>query len=224
MTRRKAAAGIVLALVAACLIGVRIWVVNAQAVTVPTAHYQMGEWIDLSGSYFFDLAGEDMEGYSLRINSAEALSYDEYVSRYAKEQPDPEAATRDRSQAVPTVSDDPDQKTIVVLEYEVKNEGNDAGGIGLYQESLIPVRKNDAYKMDRYLWLLAEPQMKDSNVGGIGLKKDTTYTTHVPFAATSHPGYFEKLDRKVLQLIGDDASFQLTLCNAPVRTVVDIEL
>lgn len=214
---------VVLAILVVCLLGVRIGWVNAHAETVPTEHYGMGEWVDLSGSYLYELQSEDMQGYSIRITHAEELSYNEFVARYAKGSVTPDQASGDSDQKTVKASDNPDQKTIVLLECEVKNKGNDAGGINVSQYNLVPTRKNVAYTMDRDLWGLVEPQLKDTR-GGFGLKKDSSYTTDIPFTFVSAPPYFQKLNREIVQPVADDSSFEITLCNAPVRKIIDVQL
>lgn len=220
--RRRVIAAIALSL-AVCLVGARIVWVNAHGATIPTEHYGMGEWVDLSGGYFDDLHGENMQGYSVRITKAESLSYNEFVAQYAKEIPDSLDVSAGLDEGkVTTVSDNPDEKTIVSLTYEIKNEGNDAGGIALFRHNLVPSRKNVAYTFNRDLWTSVEPQMKDQ-IGGFGLKKDSSYTTHVPFTFVSDPPYFQKFDYEILQPVAGDTSFELTLCNAPVRKIIDVE-
>lgn len=205
-------------LIAACAlafiaVGARIAWVNAQAVVIPAEHYAMGEWVDLSGTYFNEAKSEPKDGYSMRVNSAEAMTIEEYVQRYGK-----------GGEATGSyVAKETDREALVVLEYEVKNEGNDQGGIILFQHKLVPERKNGEYGYIDELWWLAEPQMKDAP-GQFSLKKDSTYTTSIPFAIQGKPDYLQKYDHQILLPVGDDSSFELALSNAPVKKIIDIEL
>lgn len=199
------------------VIACRIGVVNANAETIPTEYYSLGEWVDLTGCFFNELSGEDMAGYSLRVVSAEAMNASEYLNRYAV---DSEALEKAEVANVSIGS----AADAVVLEYEVRNDSNENGGIALYYERLIPARKNVAYSYDEQLWLSAEPQMKSGFSGGFGLVEGTSFTTHVPFCYVSNPGYLEKYDRQLRMPIGADRDFELILCNAPTRKIVKVSL
>ena len=199
------------------LIVCRIGIVNANAETIPTEHYSLGEWVDLTGCYFNELSSEDMAGYSLRVVSAEAMNASEYIARYGVD------SSALENVEVKNASIGPDAD-VVVLEYETRNDSNDEGGIALYYERLIPARKNVAYSYDEQLWLSAEPQMKSGFPGGFGLVKGTSFTTHVPFCYVSNPGYLEKYDRQLRMPVCADRDFELILCNAPTRKIVRVSL
>lgn len=204
-------------MVAFGLIACRIGIVNANAETIPTEYYPQGEWVDLTGCFFNELSGEDMSGYCLRVASAEAMNASEYLARYGVD------SEISENVEVENVSIGPDAD-VVVLEYEVRNDSNEDGGIALYNQRLIPARKNVAYSYDEQLWLSAEPRLKSGFLGGFGLVKGTSFITHVPFCYVSNPGYLEKYDRQLRMPVGDDCSFELILCNAPMRKIVTISL
>ena len=199
------------------LIACRIEVVNANAETIPTEYYSLGEWVDLTGCFFNELSGEDMAGYSLRVVNAEAMNASEYLARYAV---DTEALEKAEVANVSIGS----AADVVVLGYEVRNDSNENGGIALYYERLIPARKNVAYSYDEQPWLSAEPQMKSGFSGGFGLAKGTSFATRVPFCYASNPGYLEKYDRQLRIPVGIDRDFELILCNAPTRKIVRVSL
>lgn len=199
------------------LIACRIGVVNANAETIPTEYYSLGEWVDLTGCFFNELSSEDMAGYSLRVVSAEAMNASEYLDRYSV---DPEVL---EDVEVKNTSIGPDAD-VVVLECEVRNDSNEGGGIALYNQRLIPARKNVAYSYDEQLWLSSEPQLKSGFSGGFGLVEGTSFVTRVPFCYVSNPGYLEKYDRQLRMPVGDDCSFELVLCNAPKRKIVRVAL
>lgn len=199
------------------LIASRVGVVNANAETIPTEYYPLGEWADLTGCFFNELSGEDMAGYSLRIVSAEAMNASEYLARYSADPEVPENVE------VKNTSIGPDAD-VVVLEYEVRNDSNENGGIALYNQRLIPARKNVAYSYDEQLWLSTEPQLKSGFSGGFGLVKGTSFVTHIPFCYVSNPGYLEKYDRQLRMPVGADRDFELILCNAPTRKIVRVVL
>lgn len=68
-------------------IGFRIWDVN-QAVELPPVHtYAIGEEVAIEDNIFLD-DGENMEGYTVTVNHAEILSYDEFMIKYNYDGPD----------------------------------------------------------------------------------------------------------------------------------------
>lgn len=202
----------VAAMVVVLAVAVRIGWVNAHAVTIPTEHYAMGEWVDLSGSYYDNLKQEDMAGYSMRVVDAQTVSYEEFLNQYAVDSPPDDK----------DLSDDGGD-TIILLTYEIKNDSNDGGGIALFRHELIPERKNASYRFDSDLWWLLQPQTKNQ-ASGVALKKGTSYTLQVPFAIVYDPSYLKTYDQAKRTAVGEDRTFELALCNAPVRKIIDVEL
>lgn len=203
--------------VALGLIACRIGIVNANAEEIPTEYYSLGEWVDLTGCFFNELSSEDMAGYSLRVANAEAMNASEYLDRYSVDS----EVLEDVEVENTSIGPDAD---VVVLEYEVRNDSNENGGIALYNQRLIPARKNVAYSYDEQLWLSTEPQLKSGFSGGFGLVKGTSFVTHIPFCYVSNPGYLEKYDRQLRMPVGADRDFELILCNAPTRKIVRVSL
>ena len=205
----------ILALVAAIAIGVRIWSVNQNQLSIPVEHYAMGEWVELNGAFLYD-SQEATQGYSVRITSAEVISSDEYLDRYA-----PDA---DRSQITIGPGD------VLVLGYDVRNVGNSTGYIDLVMQMVVGSAKNTFYKVDDELWSAAEPPLKDAPV--LILVPDSEYSTHGVVSLTADPDYLEKFDTGTQTYDTStssradirETSFELILTNAPVRKVVDITL
>lgn len=203
--------------VALGLIACRIGIVNANAEEIPTEYYSLGEWVDLTGCFFSELSSEDMTGYSLRVVNAETMNAIEYLDCYSVDS----GVLEDVEVKNTSIGSDAD---VVVLEYEVRNDSNENGGIALYNQRLIPARKNVAYSYDEQLWLSTEPQLKSGFSGGFGLVKGTSFVTHIPFCYVSNPGYLEKYDRQLRMPVGADRDFELILCNAPTRKIVRVSL
>lgn len=203
--------------VALGLIACRIGIVNTNVEEIPTEYYSLGEWVDLTGCFFNELSSEDMAGYSLRVVNAEAMNASEYLDRYIVDS----EVLEDVEVENTSIGPDAD---VVVLEYEVRNDSNENGGIALYNQRLIPARKNVAYSYDEKLWLSTEPQLKSGFSGGFGLVKGTSFVTHIPFCYVSNPGYLEKYDRQLRMPVGADRDFELILCNAPTRKIVRVSL
>ena len=74
-----------LILCAICIgIGMRIQMVNAQAITVPTEVYQQEEKLELDGA-FVEVVKENTQGYALKVNAAQLVSYNEYLREHGME-------------------------------------------------------------------------------------------------------------------------------------------
>ena len=205
---------VILGIVAALLVaayGMRVWYVNAHPVEapIPVEHHVMGEWVNLDGTYLF-ADYQSPEGYSVRVSKAELLTPNEFIDLYGAE----------GSQHLD--SDEGDVKSVVSLEVEIEHVGDGEVGIVLFEQRLIPERKNVAYRYDDELWWMVEPSLKD-NPGMFSLLPDTTYVTHIPFTYTTNPDLMESYDKSPRMEIAD-TSFEYLLSNEPVKTVVDIEL
>lgn len=199
-----------LVIVCAVVLAARIAWVNINAERNSEEHYSMGEWVDLSGTYFENLEWENYDGYFLRVNNAEALSLNEYRSRYGNgEYADVEIEGMNG-----------DEKSILVVDYDIRNDGNSESGIALIDHSLIPESKNIDYALDYDLWKISEPASEDAQ-GEVGILAGTEYVSHVPYTFVSNPPYFQKYDYEIRMPI-TDRKFELVVSNGPVRKIIDI--
>lgn len=229
---------------AAALIGWRIWAINQNHLTIPEEHYAMGEWVDLDGAFLYDNQ-ENTKGYSLRITGAELMTAPEYIDRYGKDD-DADDASPSSTEAVDAASnvsasgtttaevgpastarglsasgEYDDDESVLVLHYDVKNQGNDAGYIDMVTQWVMSDKKNRFYRCDYDLWQTAEPVMGEMPV--MKLVKDSEHSTAVPFSNTQSRSLFANVnEEKRLQVT--DESVHLVVSNAPVRKVIDIEL
>lgn len=196
-----------LALVACfALLGFRIWHVNSTAIKMASdnvEHYQMGEWVQLNGAFLANIK-ENTDGYAIRVNSAELISYNEYIERYAL---DP---TR-------TV-DGLDEKSVICLDIDVKNEGNDNGAILLFECKLIPERKNTYYLYSSELWAESVPLSKGTVT--LAIRADSEFHTMIPFRINDT----DLVNYTAYRSPIPDTDFELTISNSPVRKVIDVRL
>lgn len=189
--------------------GVRVWYVNAHPYEqpAPVEHYSMGEWVNLDGTYLV-ADYQSPEGYSVKVNKAELMSPREYVEKYGAQGA--------------TLPEEGEKRSVVSLEMEIRHDGDGEVGLVLFEQRLIPERRNIAYRYDPELWWEAEPALKDMP-GVFALRPDSTYTVHIPFYFPANPDYFVPYDEAKRPEI-TDTSFELLLSNLPVETLVDIEL
>ncbi|WP_165050359.1 MULTISPECIES: hypothetical protein [unclassified Adlercreutzia] len=204
----KVACAVVMAILTAAY-GVRVWYVNAYPFEqpAPVEHYGMGEWVDLDGTYLI-APYQSPEDYEVKVDKAELMSPREYVERYGA-----------KGAELPPEGE---EGTVVSLEVEISHKGDGEVGIVLFEQRLIPERRNIAYRYDPELWWEAEPALRDTP-GMFALRPGSTYVAHVPFSFPGYPDYFVAYDDAKRPEI-TDTSFELLLSNLPVQTVVDIEL
>lgn len=192
-----------LVVVLACAVGVRIYLVNADAQTIQVEHYKMGEWVDLDGAFIYKRDIEQTQGYSIRVKSAQLMSYNQYIEQYGQ----------DKSRTVEGL----DGQSVICLEVEAKNVGNDEGAIYIFDCKLIPERKNDYFMYARFLWEESEPNVKGAF--HLRLMKDSEYTTFIPYKVNINDEDQSEYKQPIT-----DTSFELIVSNAPVRKVIDVSL
>ena len=208
-SRRKTAFCLAaIALAATCAVGMRIWWVNAHAVSIPTLAHAEGEWVDLDGA-FSETAEENTDGYRLRIADTWLMSADDYLEAYSA---DGVTAARYDGDA-----------TIVVAEVEIDNEAGSQGYMDALTWRLIPQARNDAYYIDWELFDHAEPAMNQAQ-GVFGIKPGTVRTVFVPFCkqklVADH--YLERLERGTERSPLDDSPLDFVFTSLPVQHVIEI--
>lgn len=214
MHSRRRAKVIITSLVVVCAFALiaRIAWVNINAEHFTEEHYSMGEWVDLSGTYFESPDWENYDGYYLRVNNAEILTLDEYRSKYGNgKYANSEIAGMNGN-----------EKNILVVDYDIRNDDNTEGGIAYLHHSLIPESKNIDYSIDNELWKISEPESEDA-LGTVGILPGTEYTSHVPYTFVSNPPYFQTYDYEIRMPV-TDRKFELIVSNGPVRKIIDIEV
>ncbi|MBR2834555.1 MAG: DUF5028 domain-containing protein [Coriobacteriales bacterium] len=182
------------------LITGRIWQVNANAYRIPVIRHKMGEWVELDGT-FLTFNGEHTEGYSLRVDQAEVISYNEYMRRYALE---PAEVLHENEEKY-------DSACVPCLTITMKNDNNSDGYFHMFGALLTCVKPVNWYRVN--MDMLEETERaykgKGNGIADISLRPDTEYTLHVPFL---QPNYDPVIPR----------IFEWRVSNLPVRHVIDI--
>lgn len=191
------------------LVAFRISTVNARAVSYPERHYQVGETVDLSGTFYdaYEGEGDANHGYSIKVDGAEVLSPNEFIAKYAADDKTPVT--------------DGDAKSIVNVTCTFANKGNTDGGLWIFKYLLVPSSMNSTWTYDAELWERAYPFMTDQI--SFSLEEGTTFTMQVPFYLERRADYFSSYDETGRVPVSDDR-YQLLLGNAPERTWVDLYL
>lgn len=201
-----------LLLVMSCLllcigIGLRVFEVNKNQLSLPTKHYKMGEWVDIGNTHLYDIE-EYRQGYSVRVSSAEIMSSTEYITRYGRS----EHASND--EGIPG--------DVLVLEYEIKNVGNSNGYIDAVTQWAIGTAKNYYLHIDTDLWSTRDAVMKKSPV--IHIKPHTEFSTYIPLANTYEP-FGKPMDiQNQCRHHLKEKKYELIVANGPIRQIIDIEV
>ncbi len=195
---RLAVLAVVIVVVAG--IAARIWWVNANLPSIPVEYYQIGEWVALDGAFQDGSDREQTQGYSIMIESAEVVTYDEYLERHG---------------AVPTGTHG-NARCVVDVTLRIKNDGTEQGGINIFQMVLTPARGNEYLicdiMSDDALWLKTEPNADSS----VSIRPGTEYEIHVPYVFN---GGDEVYARDIT-----DHDFTFLASRMPTRKMIRIEV
>lgn len=180
------------------LVAVRIWQVNRNALSYPTVHHDMGEWVELDGAFLNYLA-EDTDGYAIRVTEATIMSPNEYVERYGE---DPDTSL-DNPEA--------DSRTILRLTVEMRNSDNDTGGFFIQGSLLAPEKTPVRYIRNGELWHESNRNI-DASTLFLRIIPGTTFTLNIPFEREDSPTPLE------------DKRLSFVVSTIPVRHVIDVEV
>lgn len=190
------------------LIGARVAHVNANALSYPTVHHKMGEWVELDGAFIYERTSENTAGYAVRVSNAELLSYNEYIELYG-EDPDKLMPNDQRR----------DIKSILCLALELRNHNSD-GAFFIGEAKLIPEADIKALRLDRELWMESNKNI-DPAIMFLMVYPETEFTLHVPYLPNT-VAYSDRENRYAVGMPGKN--FSLIVSTAPVRHIIDITL
>lgn len=192
-----------LVLLAALALVVRVEAVNATAITIPEERYAIGDEIALNGA-FMSQSSEGTEHYSLQVLDATRMSYNDYVRTYGINGAQPVKGY--------------DAQSVIDVEMEITNSGDDLGGLNMWEFILVPETGNTYCAPNSQLWELSEAKLPPET-SPITLQPHSTYTTHVPFAVN----WATNEDERFLQDVpGTD--FTLHVADAPISKVIYFSL
>lgn len=196
------------------LVGARIWWVNATRFEIPEEKFSMNQEVKLNGA-FLDYVEEDTNDYSLTVKSAQIMSANEYLKRYARD-------------GVKSVEGGDVPNTRLVLEVEFKNSGKkDGGNFNLVSAWVIgKPNKNTFYRTDTELWEHRETKMAGTIYAGVGIRGGTTYTTYLPFYMLDDtPEFFNpnsEMDSEFATI--NEKEFYYLVATKPQRMTIDIHV
>lgn len=158
------------------VVGVRIWYVNKDIDLPPVHTFKMGEEVAIEKDIFLDDV-ENMDGYTITVNSAEIISYEEFLSKYQYEE----------SKDVPLFKKDHAlfPEMVYDLHVTVKNtntpeeDPDDDSSFGFVKYHLIGA--NFLLQISRELNEVATPALRDNFMMSFRLRHGTEMDFHLPF-------------------------------------------
>lgn len=155
----------------AILLGVRIWDVN-QSIELPKVErYAIGETVELEDSYWMT-ESEKCEGYSIQVNSASLLTYEEFLKKYHYEEDEKELLIPRTSQLFPDMVYDV-EITVKNTNTQDKECGIDVGRYGVYASDF-------SLQIASPLYVIANPALKNG-MQAFRLQPNTEMKFHLPY-------------------------------------------
>lgn len=143
--------------------------VNSEAPKAVVEEYSLGDTVKLEGS-FLESTSEENTDYTICVNSAERMSYNEYIAKYGVNKK--------------KTNKDGNDKSILCLNATITNTGTEMGCLSVYDMRLLPESKNTYYIAQESIWENSEKNLVTwPNL--ISVKPGTSYTVHVPFTVNT---------------------------------------
>lgn len=222
MIRRKKAIAVVLIAASVVAFCARVAFVNAEAQHLEIQTYEIGEEVDLDGS-FLEYATENTAGYSIRVTDARIMTSREYAEAYGVvEDVDGRLASISQALGAGDVEGAPalDEKTEIVLDIEVTNADNDDGYLMALSWRIIPEKTRDAaFQPDFDLWGLANPAMGEQI--GFTIRSGSSMSLHIPFKRDIVRPPLKSNGYSYIA-VAQSESYYFQVSNVPVRRVVDL--
>ena len=181
---------------------VRIWTVNASAYRVQEEIYSIGEWVPLNGNFFYT-EREGTEQYSVRVSSAEILTYTEFMKRFGKDNDYLADAT---------------QHDVVLLKIDFRNSGNSGGGVFIRDFNILNRAKSQYFNKSDIYMKIANPGLGE-NLEGITVKSGTEASLYMVYPTTNRADGASFLDNQTGQ---DRVDMFLNVSLYPVKKVIKL--
>ncbi len=188
-------------LAVATLVAARIWWVNTSLPQIPLEYHGQGDWVSLEGT-FHNSSEEGTEGYSVMVEGAALMTYDEYLDTYGEGPREPGAHGS--------------AHCVVEVTLRIRNDGSEAGGLNAFEMILVPDRA-DEYLIcdvmnDDALW----PQAQVGAGRMASVRPGTEYVAHVPYV-------FNGMEETYLREV-TDTRFTLLVSRMPERKMIEVRL
>lgn len=190
-------------LVTAGLAG-RIVFLNAAAYKFQEEIYSQNQWVPLDGNFFYE-STEYTEGYSVRVSSAEALSYEEFMERFHKPLDYLGEASR---------------HDVILLKVDFKNENNTQGGVYIRDFNLKNQSLSQYFNTSATYMGIANPEF-DPYTEGIRVKPGTEASLYFVYDTLVRADRITYLD----QVRGKDSvTMFLNISLYPINQMIQLEI
>lgn len=181
---------------------------NENAETIPQRYYKMGEWLEVEDGYLIDEVIEQNMGYAFRVNAAEIMTPQEFISKFAQKD------------ASSFVVPDCNKKSVLALSITIKNDGNSTGGIESFMWDCIASTNDWDCRVDDELFALVENSGQRFRI-----KDGSEYTTIFPFTCQVQPPYLSIVDGDMYPRGTIKGSqFELSFTRRPIEKTVRIKV
>lgn len=197
--KRKWAAAICTVLLLGAVIG-RIVSVNTSAFSMETETYELGNWVPLAGSFFYS-EQERTDGYSIQVESAEALSYEAFMERFGK----PEDYLAESS-----------RYDVILLKLNIKNDKNTDGGVFIRDLWISNEYRSTYFCRDDVYMTIANPK-HEQVPDGVRVRPGTEaslYLVYTTIGRADGVTYLEEMSGR------EDVKMSLDVSLYPVRKTV----
>lgn len=195
----------------ACLAGLAYWGVafyhtNHLPYQIPDEIYQSGDLVSLGSNYFIS-PEENPDGYSVQVNDAKLLTYQQLFEQYNLDYH--EYSRLDEYGNI-------ESNYVYDIELNISNKDNTTGYIFFGRYLLVD--KSLTLFYDSTIQALVYPEFAD--VGSLKLEPGTSKTLH--FFFTPSTGAVQKRVRKVEKMLTEDV-FSLCVSEFPARLLIKIK-
>lgn len=162
-------------LILIAIISVRIWQVNQDINIPPVYTYGMEEEVSIGKNIFLD-GTEQMDGYTVTVNHAEMISYEDYLVKYNYQEDSDRPLFEEDAFSFPEMIYDLD---VTIKNTNETDDPNDGSGIAFMNYHLIGT--DFLLQINSQLYEIANPDMEYNFMMGFRLRPDSEKNFHLPF-------------------------------------------
>lgn len=156
-------------------IGIRIWYINNDIDLPPVYTYEMGEEVAIENNIFLD-EFENMDGYSVIVNTAEIIPYETFLSRYNYQEDTDNPLFEEDELSFPEMVYD---LHLTVKNTNITDDPEEHSGINFINYQLIGT--DFLLQISSPLYRIANPDLEADFIDGFRLRPDTEMDFHLPF-------------------------------------------
>ena len=185
------------------LVGRILWV-NLHAAAFPQKVFPLGQWVPLEGDFFYTSL-ENTDGYFVRVSSAEAMAYEEFLERFEK----PLDYLGEES-----------RHDVIVLKVDFKNQDNTQGGVLIRDLNLVNSARSQSFNPSVHYMAIANPDF-DPYTEGIKIQPGTEASLFFVYDTVSRADKVTYLEQQAGK---ESLTMFLNVSLYPVHKMVEMEV